>query len=53
MGSGSRLLQGGGLDTATGSSGLHLSVLGLLVDGLELSTEGSSLGVIRHDDHTG
>jgi hypothetical protein len=65
MGSGSRLLQGGGLglllheeeagglDAATGSGSLHLDVLGLLDDGLELSTEGSSLGVVRHGDRTG
>jgi hypothetical protein len=53
MGSGSRLLQGGGLDTATGSGGLRLSVLGLLDDGLEPSTKGSSLGVVWHDDRTG
>jgi hypothetical protein len=37
---------------ATGSGGLRLSVLGLLDDGLEPSTEGSSLGVIRHGDRT-
>jgi hypothetical protein len=62
MGSGSRLLQGnglgllleevGGLDVATGSGDLHLSVLDLLDDGLEPSAEGSSLIVVRHDDHT-
>jgi hypothetical protein len=61
----SRLLQGGGLglllleedagglDTATGSGGLRLGVLGLLDDGLEPSTEGSSLGVVRHGDRMG
>jgi hypothetical protein len=65
MSSGSRLLQGGGiglllseeeaggLDAATGSGGLSLGVPGLLDDGLEPSMEGSSLGVIRHDDRTG
>jgi hypothetical protein len=63
-GSGSRLLQGGGLgllfleeagglDAATGSSGLRLGILGLLDDGLEPSTEGNSLGVVRHGDRTG
>ena len=64
-GSGSRLLQGGGLglllreeeasglDAATGSGGLRLGVLSLLDDGLELSTEGSNLGVVRHDDRMG
>jgi hypothetical protein len=64
-GSCSRLLQGGGLglllleeevgglDVATGSDGLRLGVLGLLNDGLELSMEGSSLGVIRHGDRMG
>jgi hypothetical protein len=63
-GSGSRLLQGGGLglllleeevgglDTATGSGGLRLSVLDLHDDGIEPSTEGSSLGVVRHDGGT-
>jgi hypothetical protein len=61
-GSCSRLLQGGGLgllleeagglDAATGSGGLRLGVLGLLDDGLKLSTEGSSLGVVRHGDRT-
>jgi hypothetical protein len=55
-GSYSHLLQGGGLgllieeagglDAATGSGGLRLSVLGLLDVGLELSTKGSSLIVI-------
>jgi hypothetical protein len=59
----SRLLQGGGLgllleeeagglDAATGSGGLRLSVLGLLDDGLELSTEGSSLDIVWHGDRT-
>jgi hypothetical protein len=62
MGSGSRLLQGnglgllleeaGGLDAATGSGDLHLSVLDLLDDGLEPSAESSSLIVVWHDDHT-
>jgi hypothetical protein len=41
------------LDTAMGSGGLRLGVLGLLDDGLEPSTEGSSLGVVRHGDRTG
>jgi hypothetical protein len=31
---------------------LRLSVLDLLDDGLEPSTEGSSLGVVRHGNHT-
>jgi hypothetical protein len=63
MGSCSCLLQGdglgllieeaGSLDTETGSSGLRLSVLGLLDNGLEPSTEGSSLGVVRHGNCTG
>jgi hypothetical protein len=35
-----------------GSDGLRLGVLGLLDDGLEPSTEGSNLGVIRHGDRT-
>jgi hypothetical protein len=58
-----RLLQGGGLglleeeagglDAVTGSGGLRLDVLGLLDDGLEPSTDGSSLGVVRHGDRTG
>jgi hypothetical protein len=64
-GSDSRLLQGGGLglllreeeagglDSATGSGGLRLGVLGLFDDGLEPSTEGSSLGVVRHGDRMG
>jgi hypothetical protein len=39
-----------GLDAAMGSGGLRLDVLGLFDDGLEPSTEGSSLGVIRHGD---
>jgi hypothetical protein len=58
MGSCSRLLQGGGLgllleeeacglDAATHSGGLRLSVLGLLDDGLEPSTEDSSLSCSR------
>jgi hypothetical protein len=62
-GSCSRLLQGsglgllledeaGGLDAATGSDGLRLGVLSLLDDGLEPSTEGSSLDVVRHGDRT-
>jgi hypothetical protein len=38
---------------ATGIGGLHLGVLGLLDDGLEPSTEGSSLSVVRHGDRTG
>jgi hypothetical protein len=61
MGSCSRLLQGGGLglllpgslDAAMCSDGLRLSILSLLDDGLELSTEGSSIGVIRHGDRIG
>jgi hypothetical protein len=65
MGSSSRLLQGSGLglllreeeasglDVAMGTGGLRLGVLGLLDDVLELSTEGSSLDVVRHDDRTG
>jgi hypothetical protein len=64
MGSCSRLLQGsgigllleevaGGLDVTMRSSGLFLGVLGLLNDGLEPSTEGSNLGVVRHGDRTG
>jgi hypothetical protein len=62
-GSYSRLLKGdglgllleeaGGLDTVMGSGGLRLGVLDLLDDGLEPSTEGSSLGVVRHGDRTG
>jgi hypothetical protein len=36
-----------------GSDGLRLSVLDLLDDGIEPSTEGSSLGVIQHGDHMG
>jgi hypothetical protein len=35
------------------SSDLRLGVLGLLDDGLEPSTEGSSLGVVRHGDRMG
>jgi hypothetical protein len=63
MGSCSRLLQGGGLglleeeagglDAVTGSGGLRLEVLVLIDDGLEPSTEGSSLDVVRHGDRTG
>jgi hypothetical protein len=64
-GSGSRLLQSGGLglllleeeagslDAATGSGSLRLSVLDLRDDGIEPSMEGSSLGVVRHDGGTG
>jgi hypothetical protein len=54
-GSCSRLLQGGGLGLLeeAGSGGLRLDVLGLLDDGLEPSTEGSNLGVVRHGDRTG
>jgi hypothetical protein len=44
--------EAGGLDVVTGSGGLRLSVLGLLDDGLEPSTEGSSLSVVRHGDRT-
>jgi hypothetical protein len=52
QGGGLRLLEeeAGGLDAATGSDGLPLGVLGLLDDGLEPSTKGSSLGVVRHGD---
>jgi hypothetical protein len=64
MGSCSRLLQDGGLgllleeevgglDAATGSGGLRLDIFGLLEDGLEPSTEGNSLGDVRHGDRTG
>jgi hypothetical protein len=59
MGSCSRLLQGGvpWIPPRGGggqlSDGLRLGVLGLLDDGLELSTEGSSLGVVQHGDLTG
>jgi hypothetical protein len=60
MGSGSRLLQdggleeeSGGLDVVTGCGDLRLDVLSLFDDGLEPSTDGSSLGVIQHGDHTG
>jgi hypothetical protein len=42
--------EAGGLDAAMASGGLRL---GLLDDGLEPSTEGSGLGVVRHDDLTG
>jgi hypothetical protein len=35
------------------SGSLRLGVLGLLDSGLEPSTEGSSLGVVRHGDRTG
>jgi hypothetical protein len=63
-GSGSHLLQGGGLglllreeeeeagglDAATGSGDL---CPGVLDDELESSTEDSSLGVVRHGDRTG
>jgi hypothetical protein len=38
---------------ATRSGGMRLGVLGLLDDGLEPSTEGSSLGVVRHGDRMG
>jgi hypothetical protein len=44
--------EAGGLDAATSSGSLRLSVLVLLDDDLELSTEGSSLGVVRHCDRT-
>jgi hypothetical protein len=64
MGSCCRLLQGGGrgllleeeaggLDATTGIDGLRLDVLGLIDDGLELSTEGNNLGVVRYGDRTG
>jgi hypothetical protein len=39
--------EAGGLNAVTSSGGLRLGVLGLLDNGLELSTEGSSLGVTR------
>ncbi len=39
-----------GLNAAAGSGGV---CLGVLDDGLEPSTEGSSLGVVRHGDRTG
>jgi hypothetical protein len=64
-GSGSHLLQDGGLalllreeeacvlDAATGSGGMRLGIISLLDDGLEPSTERSSLDVIRHEDRTG
>jgi hypothetical protein len=55
-GSDSRLLQGGGIGLllrGEEASGLRLDILGLLDDGLELSMEGSSLGVVRHGDCTG
>jgi hypothetical protein len=38
---------------ATRSGGLRLDVLGLLDNGLEPSTEGSNLGVVRYGDRTG
>jgi hypothetical protein len=50
QGGGLRLLieeEAGGLDAATGSAGPRLDVLVLLDDGLEPSTEGSSLGVVK------
>jgi hypothetical protein len=64
MGSGSHLLQGGGLglllleeagglDAVTGSGGLRLGVIGLLDDGLESSMEGSNLGVVWYGGGTG
>jgi hypothetical protein len=36
-----------------GSGSLRLGILRLLDDGLEPSTEGSSLDVVRHGDRTG
>jgi hypothetical protein len=45
--------EAGDQDAATGSGGLRLGSLGLLDDGLKLSSEGSSLGVVRHGDRTG
>jgi hypothetical protein len=45
--------EAGGLDAARGSDDLRLGVFDLLDDGLEPSTEGSGLGVIRHGDRTG
>jgi hypothetical protein len=63
MGSCSHLLQGGGLglleeeagglDAVMHSGGLNLSVLSLLVDGLELSMKGSRFSAVRHGDRTG
>jgi hypothetical protein len=47
------LEEAGDLDAAMGSGGLCLSVLDLLDDGLEPSTEGSSLGVVWHGDCMG
>jgi hypothetical protein len=43
----------GGLDAAMGSGGLRLCVIGLFDDGLEPSTKGSNLSVVRHGDRTG
>jgi hypothetical protein len=45
--------EAGGLYAATCSGGLHLGILSLLDDGLEPSTEGSSLDVVRHGERTG
>jgi hypothetical protein len=57
QGGGLRLLlleeEAGGLDVVMGSGGLCLGVLGFLDDGLEPSTEGSSLGVVWHGDRMG
>jgi hypothetical protein len=38
---------------STGSGGLRLGVIDHLDDGPEPSTEGSSLGVVRHGDRMG
>jgi hypothetical protein len=52
QGGGRGLLEAGGLDAVTGSGDLRLGVLSHLDDGLEPSTEGSSLSVVRHGDRT-
>jgi hypothetical protein len=63
-GSGSRLFEGsslgllflkesGGLNAVMCRSGLLLSILGLLDDGLELSPEGSDVGGSQHGDCRG
>jgi hypothetical protein len=48
-----KMARADGLDAATRSGGLCLSVLGLHDDGLEPIIEGSSLGVVRHGDRMG